>query len=283
MRLAGAATQGSGTTNEDGLGFIGAEGDVSAAWVFDGVTGINGRNYVDPASDAAWFVRHAHEALVDLAPQHISLPAIVQQLVQRLKAIWAEAAGKVQLPADYDPPAACLVLAKRQGRSWHVARLGDSCLMVDSGTQHHLFTESPNNAFDHWLVAESRRRGIKGRENMKALLAEFRPQLLEARAKRNRPGGYSILEASDASLAMPEYQQFDDPAALLLCTDGFFRAVDTYHLMPPEQLFSRCRETGGVEQVLAGVRTTEAADQDCTRFPRFKPADDATALCLVRD
>ena len=39
LKLVGAATQGSGTINEDGLGFLGSAGDVSAAWIFDGVTG----------------------------------------------------------------------------------------------------------------------------------------------------------------------------------------------------------------------------------------------------
>ncbi len=44
---------GSGTVNEDGYGVLGRSGEVEAAWIFDGVTGINGRNYLPAASDAA--------------------------------------------------------------------------------------------------------------------------------------------------------------------------------------------------------------------------------------
>lgn len=41
MKLQGAITEGSGAVNEDGWGFLGSTDDVTAAWVFDGVTGIN--------------------------------------------------------------------------------------------------------------------------------------------------------------------------------------------------------------------------------------------------
>jgi hypothetical protein len=44
LRLAGGVTQGSGTVNEDGWGYVGPIENAGAAWVFDGVTGINGKN-----------------------------------------------------------------------------------------------------------------------------------------------------------------------------------------------------------------------------------------------
>ena len=63
MKLVGAISQGSGLVNEDGMGLIGPADDVSAAWVLDGVTGINDRNYLPGGSDAHWFVNKAHEHL----------------------------------------------------------------------------------------------------------------------------------------------------------------------------------------------------------------------------
>ena len=66
MKLVGAVTQGSGAINEDGLGFLGSAGDVSAAWIFDGVTGINGENFLGGGTDAAWFVAKAHDHLLAL-------------------------------------------------------------------------------------------------------------------------------------------------------------------------------------------------------------------------
>lgn len=281
MKLVGAITQSSGAVNEDGWGIIADGGDVSAAWVFDGVTGINGKSYLGSGSDAEWIVTKANGHLKSLASSDKPLPQILRMLVDALKADWAEATGNLELPVNYDPPAACLILAKRYGLRWDVLRLGDSCLLAKLNGTHEIVAASPNNVFDHWLTNAAKRRGASGRKDIKALLAEFHPQLQTARQKRNKPGGYSILEASDASLAMPEYLSFDKPDAILLCTDGFYRAVDCYNICSPESLLEQCCTGDGVEAVLAAVRETEYGDADCIRHPRFKPADDATAVCLI--
>lgn len=280
MRLLGAVSEASGAVNEDGFGFTGTAEDVSAAWIFDGVTGINARNYLPAASDAQWLVACAHRHLRTLATSEMTLPALLAGLVDRLAASWQEASAGLELPQDYDPPAACLILAKRYGRDWKALRLGDSCLMARaSGGSHRIFAASPNNAFDHWLSREAGKRRDHGVLDVKALLAEFRPQLREGRARRNQPGGYSILECSPAALAMPEYIELGSPSDILLCTDGYYRAVDHYGQYTGEGLLDASREDAG--KVLAGVRAAEASDPDCQRYLRFKPADDATAVMLA--
>jgi hypothetical protein len=65
----------------------------------------------------------------------------------------------------------------------------------------------------------------------------------------------------------------------LLCTDGYYRAVDSYGLHDETGLLAA--SAAGVEQVLAGIRDTEESDPLCTRYPRFKPSDDATAVMLA--
>jgi hypothetical protein len=279
LKLTGAVTEGSGVINEDGFGFIGSPADVSAAWVFDGVTGINGRNHLRAVSDAAWLVSCAHRHLLRLAGQHISLSELLEELVSSLMDDWAEIVGGLDLPAEYDPPAACLILVKRYGAEWKALRLGDSCLLArDAGRNHRIFAASPNNVFDNWLSGEARKRRDAGVLDIKALLAEFRPQLLTARKKRNQPDGYSILECSKASLAMPEYIDLGSPAEVLLCTDGYYRAVDHYGLHDDASLIDASLVS--VKKVLEALRAVEAGDPDCMTYPRFKPADDATALML---
>jgi Protein phosphatase 2C len=281
LKLVGALTQGSGTVNEDGFGFIGEPGDIRAAWIFDGVTGINGRNHLPAGSDAQWLVNRAQHHVQRLAGADAALPDILHALVGDLIADWKQVKTELDLPPDYDPPAACLILAKRDPSGWKALRLGDSCLLARRGDgSHHIAAASPNNAFDHWLSREARKRRDAGVLDIKALLEEFRPQLMASRAKRNRPDGYSILECDSAALTMPEYLDLESPADLLLCTDGFYRAVDHYGLHSDGSLLDTCRAAGGVEQVLSGLRAAEASDPACERFPRFKPADDATALML---
>jgi hypothetical protein len=279
VRLFGALTRGSGAVNEDGFGLVGTPEDVSAAWIFDGVTGINRRNHLGGESDAQWLVCRAHERLIELARRDVPLQNLLSDLVEGLIADWNAATAERDLPQDYDPPAACLIVVKRYHDGWKALRLGDSCLLArgaDNSTR--IFAASPNNVFDHWLAREAAKRREQGVGDTKALLAEFAPQLRQGRAKRNRPDGYSILECSRDSLAMPELIDLGWPADMLLCTDGYYRAVDHYGLFNDARLLDASKTS--VEQVMAAVRAVEADDPDCRRYPRFKPADDATAVML---
>lgn len=282
MRLLGAVSAGSGAINEDGCGWLGTADDVSAAWIFDGVTGINGRNYLGEGTDARWLVTRADAHIRDLAARDMPLSHLLEALVAGLIDDFASASARVELPGDYDPPAACLILVKRYGATWQALRLGDSCLMARDGDgRHRIHAASPNNVLDHWLTREVRKRRDAGMLDIKALLAEFAPQLKEGRAKRNRPDGYSILEASPDALAMPEIIDLGLPEQILLCTDGYYRAVDHYGLHDDEGLMQA--SAADVSAVLAALRAAEAGDPDCMRFPRFKPADDATAVMLARE
>jgi hypothetical protein len=280
LRLVGAVSQGSGVVNEDGFGFVEAEGTISSAWIFDGVTGINGGQLLPGGSDAAWIIGRAHQHLQDLAVRDLGLTANLQALVTAVIADWQRATAGLAMPADYDPPAACLILAKRYGDGWQALRLGDSCLLAGHQGSQRIIAASPNNAFDDWLSREARKRRAAGVLDIKALLTEFRPQLIASRRKRNQPGGYSIFEADAAALAMPEFFDLGQPDSLLLCTDGFYRAVDHYGLHDDASLLAASSQSGGVEQVLAELRTVEADDPACERYLRFKPGDDATAVMM---
>jgi hypothetical protein len=282
VRILGAESQGSGAVNEDGFGYVGSSGDVSAAWIFDGVTGINPRNHLQAGSDAEWLVARAHSHLLELTPRDIALEALLRDLVSRLISDWAVASAGLDLPRGYDPPAACLVLVKRYADGWHCLRLGDSCLLArEAGGSRRILAASPNNSFDHWLAREAQKRRQQGVFDVKLLLAEFAPQLKESRARRNRPDGYSVLECSRDALAMPEIVHLGWPVQMLLCTDGYYRAVDTYGLMDDAQLMDA--SAASVAEVLKLIRSTEAGDPDARSYPRFKPADDATAVMLASD
>jgi Protein phosphatase 2C len=282
LKLVGAVTQGSGATNEDGYGYLGMPEDVTAAWILDGVTGINGRNYLPAGTDAAWLVERADKHLRLLADLEISLGEIISLLVSNVIEDWEGVARGLELPENYDPPAACLVLAKRYGDAWQVARLGDTVVLgrAKAGRLTTLAASS-NNDFERWLTGEAAKRRDADVLDIKSLLAEFKPQLAQARQMRNRAGGYGILEANPAAAEYAEYLDFEDPDELLICTDGYYRAVDYYHLHDDETLLAASLKPEGVEQVLGNIRRIEAADATCVKYPRFKPADDVTAVALL--
>lgn len=276
-----AVTQGSGPVNEDGWGCLGGDDDVSAAWIFDGVTGINGTNFLDGGTDAAWLVAMAHDHLRTLSSLDLPLREILSKLVQALIVDFKAAVKDLDIPDDYDPPAACLILVKRYGAEWKALRLGDSCLLAKTNeVARTKVAASPNNAFDHWLAGEAAKRRAAGILDIRALLAEFRPQLAQGRKLRNTPGGYGILEASTSAMEFAEYFDLGTPVEILLCTDGYYRAVDHYALHSKESLLDASLASGGVESVLHSIRAVEASDPACEKYLRFKPADDATAVAL---
>jgi Protein phosphatase 2C len=283
LRLAGCVSVGSGVYNEDAAGHIMHGDEVTAAWVFDGVTGINGRNYLPGPTDAAWLVDRAGSHLNDLAAQEIDLPVLLAVLVDRLQQDWRSAVSGLALPDGYDIPAACLVLVKKYADGWKALRLGDSMLLVE----HELVRlvpppDSDLNTLEAFLREEARRRRAHGTSDFQALLKEFHPRLMAGRRARNTASNHSILVADPSSLNCPEYLDLGHPESLLLCTDGFYRAVDNYSLTNDAGLVAACRIAGGAGQVLHEIRKIEAEDPDCEKYLRFKPADDASAVMLVR-
>jgi Protein phosphatase 2C len=281
MRLVAAVSEGSGTSNEDGLGFLKQDGEINAAWIFDGVTGINGKAYMPAATDAVWIVRCANAHLSTMARWDRPLPEILAALVAALQADWPEAAKGIALPADYDPPGACLTLVKKYADGWKALRLGDSLIITENdAVQVHPVPPTGLNDVEDMLKREARKRRDQGMWDVKALLKEFHEPLLASRRSRNTKDGLGILVCGPETLVKPEYIDLGTPRSILLCTDGFYRAVDYYDMHSDESLLAACKVAGGADKVLRGIRAVEAGDPECKTYLRFKPADDATVVVL---
>ncbi len=282
MRLVSSICEGSGDHNEDAMGFVGSPDDVEAVWVMDGVTVINARSYLDPAeklTDAQWIVEKVQAYLLGHAGRDVSLQQLHHNLIDHVVAEFGHALKMINVPDDYDPPATCLILAKRYGADWHVLRLGDSAYMAEGidGTIHEAM--SPASYSENYITREAAKRRAAGMLDLDKLLQEFRPVMMESRGKRNTPGTYSVVEAAEKAKHFATITDLGPLKRLLICSDGFYRAVDTYDLYPHQGFLDACRD---VAPVLKQLRAVEAADPMCLQYPRFKVADDATALYLER-
>jgi hypothetical protein len=69
-------------------------------------------------------------------------------------------------------------------------------------------------------------------------------------------------------------------AIFLIASDGFSALAELYHRFTPAELVAAaCLD--GLEALARELRRIESeVDPDGTRYPRFKPSDDATALLL---
>jgi hypothetical protein len=281
LKLTGRISQGSGRVNEDAVGFIGEPDDIQAAWALDGVTGINDANLGLAGSDAQWFVSRIDAHLRNLLPQARHVKTVMPDLVDRLIVDQAEALKRKAMPGAYDPPAACIAAVCRIGSDWHAVRLGDCRLLAEDRNGFRRIVDFANDAFDHWITAEAQRQRATGVADIKEISRKLQPELITNRRRRNRPGGYGVIEADRACLAFVEHIELSDPTSALMTSDGFFRLVDHYNEISEAELLERASGTDAVNSLYDRLREIERSDPDCRKFPRFKPADDASAIALI--
>jgi Protein phosphatase 2C len=282
--LLGAATAPGSKVNEDAWGVWPDPGRPRAAWVLDGVTGINDRPLLPGPSDAAWFVAQVQEALPALLSSRPDQPvaelieALAKELERRQSACWLDPRG-----ADgRETPAASFAMVRWLDDTIEIARLGDCLVLLEAADGTVKVMEHPVleriEADTRRAVLDLRAAGVT---EPKELFARMMPQLLAQRARRNRPDGYGVLAGEPACVSMLHVDRV--PAAalrhVLLASDGYYRLVDHYDAMTDAGLVRRTRDEGA-DVLLKQLRVIEAEDPLAAVYPRLKISDDATALLL---
>ena len=281
-----AATQPGSKVNEDGYGSWPADAP-RAAWVLDGVTGINDRALLPGPSDAAWFVAQVQEALPillssspDMAAADL-VGALADELERRQSAAWLDARG-----ADgRETPAASFALVRLIGTEVEVLRLGDCLVLLEA-------TDGAVTVMDHPVLAvieaETRKALLalraQGITDPKQAFTAMMPRLRAERLRRNISDGYGVLAAERSCVPMIHVDRMPARALrrILLASDGFYRLVDHYDAASDAELVRRTEELGA-DAMMQQLRAIEAADPLAARYPRLKIADDATALLLAVD
>lgn len=281
-----AATQPGASVNEDGYGSWPIE-KARAAWVLDGVTGINDRALLPGPSDAAWFVAQVQEALPILLAASPDRPAadligaLVSELERRQSVAWLDARG-----ADgRETPAASFALVRLIGSEIEVLRLGDCLVLLKAADGTVTVLDHPVlaaiEAGTRSALLDLRARGIT---DAKQAFAAMMPRLRAERQRRNRPDGYGVLAAEKSCVPMVHVDRMPahDVRRILLASDGYYRLVDHYNAASDAELVRRTAALGA-DALLTQLRAIEAADPLATTYPRLKIADDATALLIGVD
>lgn len=287
FRLGSAVTAPGSKTNEDAYGLWPDPRAPLAAWVLDGVTGINDRALLPGPSDAAWFVAQAQELLSVLLtaepaqPIHALMTTLVAALAERQNQSWLSAKG-----ADgHETPAASFAFLRQLGDIVEIARFGDCLILLEymDGTIRVL--DDPVLAeIENDLKAKILSLRSLGITDEAVMRREMMPTLRAIRQRRNVVGGYGVLAADPACLDLLQVDNFAaaDLRSILMASDGYYRLVDVYDALSDRDLLHGTIDRGA-ETLLAELRAVESADPNGAQHPRLKMADDATAVLLQRD
>jgi hypothetical protein len=270
-----ALSEPSGRINED---FYGAA--ENAAWLLDGATGVAESPVLPGPSDARWLVERIDAALRrHVARREAPATLLADALREVADAFRAEALRPAAPRAEM--PCASFLMLRLSGGALEACNLGD-CRLIRApvGGAVQGFGASRLRALDAALLAEATRLRDSG-VAQQAIWPRMVPLIRAHRALMNRPEGYWILEASGAGLAALEVARFAAVPGerLLLMSDGFYRLVDTYGRHDEAGLLAAAVRRG-LGALRGELRAIEREDPECRRYPRLKPADDATALLL---
>ena len=263
----------SGKVNEDIAGSTN-----TAAWVIDGATGLGDEPLLPGASDAAWLVQRvdaflrAHADDASLGMTELFAGAIEDVRIAYVRSKLRDA------QARYELPSAGIVFVRCASNGLEYARLGDCIGVFAPGSGLVSMGTSRLHGLDEQVLDKMRALQRQGVQAYAQLRQAMRDDLRANRNLANVVGGYWVLgiepEAADhmetGAIAL------DRPATVLLMSDGFYRAVDTFPLIAEDRIVAWAMEQG-LATILAAVRRLEAGDAECRRYPRFKPQDDATA------
>lgn len=258
-----------GRANEDMAGAAGR-----FAWIIDGATGLGERQLIDSApSDAAWLSATLHIAMEEAAERMDNPLDLLTHAAAEAERQFVDACDRA--PEErYEIPTAAVLVARFGDDGVETVDLGDCAIYLAAGGEIARFGGTEHGRA---LEQENARRTMgtgSGRT------PEVQEMLRTIRNKANTPDGYSIIAPSADSARPARRHRHPAPAGdALLLTDGFEAAIEDYALHTPASLIEAARS--GLGAPLAALRDVERSDPDCTRFPRFKPSDDATALFLT--
>jgi serine/threonine protein phosphatase PrpC len=254
----------------------------TAVWILDGATGLSKKRLLPSAStDAQWFVRAVD---IELRNADWSEPTetLLRSALQRVNGRFRNEARGTLEQALW--PFASFALIRALNDHIEFVNLGDCRILWkrrDFGGVKS-FGSSRVTELDSNVVNEIKRLHRGGTINNEVVWEIISPIIQANRDLKNRPGGYWILDIAGDGLGHLQKMELDpsDIDKVLLCTDGYYRLVDTYLTRTVDSLLEDSMGLG-IAGTIRSIREIERADDRCLSFPRIKSSDDATGVLVV--
>jgi serine/threonine protein phosphatase PrpC len=252
------------TPNDDRAGLT-----TRLAWVIDGATDLGPPGLLGAQGGAAWLASEAHAGFTDA--EDAPLVDIHAAVGARLIAAWN--AQRTREPEGrWEMPLAASVAVRLDADGLECGWLGDCTALLRRGGNVTRIGPVDDRAGETAQAAALAQHGLGSPKRSAPILAELR-------AGRGRPG-MRVLSVDPAHMVVETARLACAPGdELLLMTDGFATLIDDYAIYEPATLMAAVAERG-LAALAMELRGIEQEDAACTRFPRFKISDDATALWL---
>ena len=240
------------------------------AWIIDGATDLGDPGLLGSRGGAAWIAAEADRAFA-AAPGE-SVEAMSRFVFETVAARFAE--DRTRAPEPWEIPSAAFLAVAVADNRLDCAWLGDCpALLIRDGAAIPIGPEVDVRDDESDLARSVAHHGLGSVRRAAPVLDTLRT----VRANPDRrilgvdpAGADHILYSSQPCIAGDE---------LLLMTDGFSAAIDLYRMVARKDV-PALLAAEGLHGLAARLRQAEASDADCTRWPRFKQGDDATAIWL---
>jgi hypothetical protein len=248
--------------------------------VIDGASGLYGQHVTEEASDARWLALRGTE----------EYGRLLQERDDPMPRLCREACLTIQkeflplLPPDagQDAYPSAGVAAVRLRSGWlEYYSLGDLTILLRFQDGHvERIHDQTLTDLDNGVIREMARLARERGEHVSEQRPRVQELLQRNRRLRNHPGGYWIFDptAAGAERGLHGGLPAGELRTVALLSDGLADAVPIYKMEPDYDRFLARLEAEGPEAVCQALRELQRGDPDFDRYPRFKLADDATAV-----
>ena len=255
------------TPNDDRAGSARAH-----AWVIDGATDLGPPGLVGAQGGAAWLASVAQTAFTAFtASTAETIATLYAGVAAQILAAWER--DRTRDPEDrWEYPLASSLAVRLDAEGLEIGWLGDCVgFLWSEGRVTRLGAEKEIRNSEAERAASLAEHGLGTRSA---------PILANLKSTRGRPG-MRVLSVDPAHMAQVDSARV--PCApgdeVLLMSDGYAALIDSYAAYDDTALFEAIRARG-LAAIAEELRAIERDDAACTRYPRFKASDDATALWL---
>lgn len=240
------------------------------AWVIDGATDLGEPGLLGGRGGAAWLAATADRAFAQASGP---LEDLCGQVFDTVAQAYRHETQREPIGA-WEIPSAAFAAVALEGDTLTCAHAADCAVLLRSGASVSFVTPEPDRRREQ---AAAQALGVGG-----AAVGLRSPAVLaDQRAQRGRPQRRVLGVDAQASRASTRYtyvpiRKHDE---LLLMSDGFSALLDSYALYDAQTLFAALPQRG-LAGLIEELRAIERDDASSSRYPRFKPSDDASAIWL---